>query len=85
MCFCLSRSVSVKDPVLRDTLSSSSAFLSGMRLPEVHGVITRSDFRSFDMRLDRLISEASLALEILIDKLHTWYFGDSLGSEGSGS
>lgn len=28
-------SVSVKNPVLRDTLSSSSACLGGMRLPEV--------------------------------------------------
>lgn len=37
------------------------------------------------MRLDRVISEASLALEILIDKLHTWYFGGSLGLKGSGS
>lgn len=47
--------------------------------------LTRSDFRSFDMRLDRVISEASMALEILVDKLHTWNFLDSLGSEGSGS
>lgn len=37
------------------------------------------------MRLDRVVSEASIALEILVDKLHTWNFGDSLGSEGSGS
>lgn len=37
------------------------------------------------MRLDRVISEASVALEILVDKLHTWNSGDSLGSEGSES
>lgn len=42
VCFCLSWSVSVKDPVLRDTLSGSSALLSGMRLPEVHGVMRRN-------------------------------------------
>lgn len=35
------------------------------------------------MKLDRVISEASMALGILVDKLHTWNFGDSLGSEAS--
>lgn len=74
-------SVSVKNPVLRDTLSSLSGWDEAPRGDEEEQ-LTRSDFRSFDMRLDRVISEASMALEIPLDKLN---FGDSLGSEGSGS
>lgn len=77
LCLCLSQAVSDRAPALRDASSSSSTLLSLMGLLEVHGVmkrkeqLTKSDFRSVDLRFGRVISEGNLGLELLVGKLHT--------------